>query len=82
MRQPVLCVGEPWQSREMEDNGARRCQLCLKAGLDRGGRSFRGLCHEAPCKAEDSEMFLVPQNTGRGILMQGLSFLFPAEPYR
>lgn len=82
MKQAVHCVGELWQCREMKNNGARRCQLYLEASLDKGGRSFRGLCPEAPCKAEDPEIFLVPWSTGRGIFMQGLSFLCPAELYR
>lgn len=60
MKQTARGVGEPWQSREMKDNGARRCQLCLEDSLDKGGRSSRGLCPEVSCKAEDPEIFLVP----------------------
>lgn len=60
MKQRVHCVGEPRQSREMKDNGTGRCQLCLEASLDKGGRSFRELCPETSCKTEDPEIFLVP----------------------
>lgn len=34
-----LC-GRALVEQEMKNNGARRCQLCLEASLDKGGRSF------------------------------------------
>jgi len=41
---------------------------------------FRRMYCEASYKAEDAEIFLLPSNRGRGILMQGFCFLFPEGP--
>lgn len=64
----------------MKESGASRCQLFLRAGLGKVADPFRGMCREASCKAEDPEIFLLPSNTGRGILMKGVCFLFPEGP--